>query len=184
MVAQRWCWRSPGWHSPPPCARSWRPSAAPISLLTGSYTLWLRNIAVADIAAVAGGFVLRALAGGVATSVTVSRWFMIVTSFGALFLVAGKRYAELLSERRRAGAARTSTRVAASVLGAVSALRDRPRRDGHDHRRTACGPFSAPISSKLSWYELTIIPFVLWLLRYALLLDGGEGQAPEELVAG
>src|SRR6185312_2809207 len=30
-------------------------------LLTGSYTLWWRNVAVADIAAVAGGFILRAL---------------------------------------------------------------------------------------------------------------------------
>src|SRR4029077_3605289 len=64
-------------------------------LLTGSYTLWWRHMPVADIAAIASGFVLRALAGGVATSVTLSRWFLIVTSFGALFLVAGKRYAEV-----------------------------------------------------------------------------------------
>ncbi len=27
-----------------------------------------------------------------------------------------------------------------------------------------------------------MIPFVLWLLRYALLLDRGQGQAPEEVV--
>jgi decaprenyl-phosphate phosphoribosyltransferase len=32
------------------------------------------------------------------------------------------------------------------------------------------------------WYDLTIVPFVLWLLRYALLVDQGRGQAPEELV--
>ena len=64
-------------------------------LLTGTYSLWWRNVAVADIAVVAAGFVIRAIAGGIATSVPVSRWFIIVTSFGALFLVAGKRYAEL-----------------------------------------------------------------------------------------
>jgi decaprenyl-phosphate phosphoribosyltransferase len=34
------------------------------------------------------------------------------------------------------------------------------------------------------WYDLTILPFVLWLLRYALLVDQGRGQAPEELVLG
>ena len=32
------------------------------------------------------------------------------------------------------------------------------------------------------WYDVTIIPFVMWLLRYALLIDHGHGGAPEELV--
>ncbi|HXA54265.1 MAG TPA: decaprenyl-phosphate phosphoribosyltransferase, partial [Solirubrobacteraceae bacterium] len=41
--------------------------------------------------------------------------------------------------------------------------------------------FQRAHSAKLSWYELTVIPFVLWLLRYALLIDGGAGRAPEEL---
>jgi decaprenyl-phosphate phosphoribosyltransferase len=32
------------------------------------------------------------------------------------------------------------------------------------------------------WYELTIVPFVLGILRYALLLEQGGGGSPEELV--
>jgi len=32
------------------------------------------------------------------------------------------------------------------------------------------------------WYELSIIPFVLGMLQYALRLEQGEGAAPEELV--
>ncbi len=147
--------------------------------LTGCYTLWWRSVAVADIAAVAGGFVLRALAGGVATSVPVSRWFMLVTSFGALFLVAGKRYAEL-REGEQGAIQRASLRgysaqylrfvigLAATVTVTAYCLWAFQR--AHDH--------------KLSWYELTIVPFVLWLLRYALLLDRGEGHTPEELVLG
>jgi decaprenyl-phosphate phosphoribosyltransferase len=143
--------------------------------LTASYTLWLRHLAVADIAAVAAGFVLRALAGGVATGVPLSRWFLIVTSFGALFLVAGKRYAEL------AGAHRVTVRAplreyspaylrfvmvlaAAVAVGAYCLW-------AFQHRRPGVSP----------WYDLTIIPFVLWLLRYALLVDQGAGEAPEEL---
>jgi decaprenyl-phosphate phosphoribosyltransferase len=145
--------------------------------LTISYTLWWRSVAVADIAAVAGGFVLRALAGGVATSVPVSRWFMLVTSFGALFLVAGKRYAELTSA--------TSTTVVRASLRAYSAQYLRFVL-GLAATVTTTGyclwAFQRAHTAKLSWYELTVIPFVLWLLRYALLLDGGEGQAPEELV--
>jgi decaprenyl-phosphate phosphoribosyltransferase len=42
--------------------------------------------------------------------------------------------------------------------------------------------FQRAHTAKLSWYELTVVPFVLWLLRYALLLDRGEGRAPEALV--
>ncbi len=155
-------------------------------LLTGSYTLWLRDVAVADIAAVASGFVLRALAGGVATSVTVSRWFIIVTSFGALFLVAGKRYAELREDERRteeeasATPTRTSLRAYSEpylqfVIGLAATVTT---------TAYCLWAFQRSHQNKLSWYELTIIPFVLWLLRYALLLDRGEGQAPEELALG
>jgi decaprenyl-phosphate phosphoribosyltransferase len=145
--------------------------------LTAGYTMWWRSIAVADIAAVAGGFVLRALAGGVATSVPVSRWFMLVTSFGALFLVAGKRYAELKAAEQtplvRVSLRAYSMQYLRFVLGLAATV-------------TTTGyclwAFQRAHTAKLSWYELTVIPFVLWLLRYALLLDGGEGQAPEDLV--
>jgi decaprenyl-phosphate phosphoribosyltransferase len=34
------------------------------------------------------------------------------------------------------------------------------------------------------WYELSIAPFVLAILRYALLLEYGDGSAPEEIVLG
>ncbi|HEV3321593.1 MAG TPA: decaprenyl-phosphate phosphoribosyltransferase [Solirubrobacteraceae bacterium] len=178
--------------------------------LTASYTLWLRSVAVADIAAVAGGFVLRALAGGAATSVPLSRWFMLVTSFGALFVVTGKRYAEL----RRLAPTDRGVNGAPSELGAwaptdggrepavrasngssVPAVRASLSAYSERYLRFVLGlaatvtttgyclwAFQRAHSAKLSWYELTVIPFVLWLLRYALLLDGGEGRAPEELV--
>lgn len=151
-------------------------------LLTGSYTLWWRRVAVADIAVVAGGFVLRALAGGVATEVAVSRWFLMVTSFGALFLVAGKRYAELSASageqqpaQRRASLGEYSVDYLRLVMGMSATVAVTAyclwafQRSHHEH---------------LTWYELTVIPFVLWLLRYALLLDRGDGEAPEETVLG
>ena len=37
---------------------------------------------------------LRAIAGGVATGVALSDWFIIVTSFGSLLIVTGKRSGE------------------------------------------------------------------------------------------
>ena len=64
--------------------------------LTLSYTLVWRHLIVFDIFAVAGGFVLRAVAGGVAAPVTLSRWFLLVVTSSAVFVAAAKRYAELL----------------------------------------------------------------------------------------
>ena len=63
--------------------------------LTLSYTLVWRHVIVFDIFAVAGGFVLRAVAGGVAAPVTLSRWFLLVVISSAVFVAAAKRYAEL-----------------------------------------------------------------------------------------
>ena len=63
--------------------------------LTVSYTIALRRIPLLDIVAIAGGFVLRAVAGGVAAPVTLSRWFVLVVTSAAVLVAAGKRQAEL-----------------------------------------------------------------------------------------
>jgi decaprenyl-phosphate phosphoribosyltransferase len=148
-------------------------------LLTGSYTLWLRSMPVADVAAIAGGFVLRALAGGVATSVPLSRWFLLVTSFGALFLVTGKRYAEIRqqdgADMRRAALREYSERYLLFVIGLSASVAT---------TAYCLWAFQRSNTEKLSWYELTVVPFVLWLLRYALLIDRGQGHSPEELIMG
>ncbi len=148
--------------------------------LTTSYTLWWRQIAVADIAAVASGFILRALAGAVATDVAVSRWFLAVTSFGALFLVAGKRYAELRASSsgavtKRASLEQYSERYLLFVVGLAATVTT---------TAYCLWAFQRSHQARLSWYELTVIPFVLWLLRYALLIDRGAAETPDELVLG
>jgi decaprenyl-phosphate phosphoribosyltransferase len=157
-----------------------RPWLAAVGLgylvLTGSYTLWWRSVAVADIASIACGFILRALAGGVATDITVSRWFLLVTSFGALFLVAGKRYAELRSGTvSRASLEQYTEPYLRFVLGLAASVAT---------AAYCLWAFQRSHQAHLSWYELTVIPFVLWLLRYALLLERGDGEAPERTVFG
>jgi decaprenyl-phosphate phosphoribosyltransferase len=39
-------------------------------------------------------------------------------------------------------------------------------------------------STTIPWYQLSILPFVMAVLRYALVLDQGRGSAPEEIVLG
>jgi decaprenyl-phosphate phosphoribosyltransferase len=138
---------------------------------------------------VAGGFILRALAGGVAADISVSRWFLAVTSFGALFLVAGKRYSELRVEQPRVGddgstASSAPPRRRASLeeytepyLRFVVGLAATVTTTAY-----CLWAFQRSHQARLSWYELTVVPFVLWLLRYALLIDRGAGESPDELV--
>ena len=67
-----------------------------------AYSLGLKNEPILDLAAVSAGFVLRAIAGGVATGVPLSNWFLIVASFGSLLVVTGKRSGEKQLLDRRA----------------------------------------------------------------------------------
>jgi decaprenyl-phosphate phosphoribosyltransferase len=60
-----------------------------------AYTAGIKRVAVVEMAFVATGFFLRAYAGAAACHIPVSEWFLVVISFGALFLVVGKRSAEL-----------------------------------------------------------------------------------------
>jgi decaprenyl-phosphate phosphoribosyltransferase len=143
--------------------------------LTASYSLWLRRVVVADILAIAAGFVLRAVAGGVATDIYLSRWFVIVTACCAIYLVAGKRYAELRehtgSAPVRATLHRYSLRSLRLILWAAGAV-----------AVVAYTGWAFTRPSHVVWYGLSIVPLLTWLVRYALLIGAGAGQAPEELI--
>lgn len=146
-------------------------------ILTIAYTWRLKHQAVVDIVVVASGFFVRAVAGGLAVDITLSRWFLIVASFGSLFMVAGKRHGELMhigdASTRPAMADYTLeylrfvwTMSAAVTIGAYCLW-------AFEH---------APTDSGIPWWGLSILPFVLGIMRYALLVEKGEGSAPEELV--
>jgi len=143
--------------------------------LTASYSLWWRRVVVVDILAIAAGFVLRAAAGGAATDVALSRWFLVVTSCGAIFVVAGKRYSELFGEARGHLTRATLRRYSAGALRAILFLAAAGAIGAYGiwaFRRPEHGP----------WYEITIVAVVMWLARYAQLIGRGRGEAPEELI--
>ena len=145
-------------------------------VLTVGYSLWLRDVVVADMLAIAAGFVLRALAGGVATNIHLSRWFVLVTGSSAIYLVASKRYAELrehsgpaasrITLRRYSGRGLRLTLVGAASLASVA----------------YCGWASTRPAAHALWYAASVVPLVAWLARYAVLVQAGDGQAPEDLV--
>ncbi len=63
-------------------------------LVNVGYSLALKRVALVDVMLVAGGYVLRAVAGAVAVGAAPSPWLYAVTAAGALFIVVGRRYAE------------------------------------------------------------------------------------------
>jgi decaprenyl-phosphate phosphoribosyltransferase len=72
------------------------------------YCLWLRSQPVIDLCLVSTGFVLRVVAGAVATGVPLSFWLLFATAFGSLFMVSGRRYAEISLHEQGTKQTRTS----------------------------------------------------------------------------
>lgn len=151
-------------------------------LLTTAYSTVLKQVAVVDLVAVAAGFVLRAVAGAVATEVPISDWFFIVTSFGALFMISGKRAAE---HSEMGAGARDFRAVLESYSPAYTAYLRAVTSGGvlvayclwaFEKADAVAG------SPALPWYQLSILPFVMAVLRYALVLEQGRGSAPEEII--
>lgn len=62
-----------------------------------AYSNWLKHVLFIDVMAIAGGFVLRALAGGVAIGVPISSWLLLCTGLLALFLGLTKRRGEAVA---------------------------------------------------------------------------------------
>ncbi len=65
-------------------------------LLQVAYTFSLKEMVILDVMAIASGFVIRAVAGGVAIDVPISPWLIICTFLLALFLGFSKRRHEIV----------------------------------------------------------------------------------------
>jgi decaprenyl-phosphate phosphoribosyltransferase len=174
-------------------AGSWLLAGTAITLVVGvyvvlnaGYSLGAKRIPVVELAFVASGFVLRAGAGGAAVHLAISPWFLMVTSAGALFVVAGKRSSELAA-RGTAGRHRAvlgsyppaflrSVRVVALSVAVVSyvlwAFGRAPLLDLHH------GDADDVV------FRLSIVPFVGALLATELAFETGRGEAPEDLALG
>ncbi len=142
------------------------------------YCFGLKHEPVIDLCIVASGFLLRSIAGGAAANIPLSQWFLLTTAFGSLFMVSGKRYAEIQLYTRTGAEIRASLRkysasylrfVWATSVAVVIATYGQWAFQLHEQFGTI-------------WSAISIVPFVIALLRYAVDVDGGKAGEPEEIV--
>jgi decaprenyl-phosphate phosphoribosyltransferase len=150
-------------------------------VITLSYIFWLKTVAVIELGVLASGFFLRAYAGAAASHIFVSTWFLVVISFGALFLVVGKRSSEL----RELGAGATRKVLAeytAEFLHSALTLSATVVVTGYclwalDSSSTGLSFHHNALAIRLS--VVPVVFAVLFIMRSA---DAGDGAAPEELL--
>jgi decaprenyl-phosphate phosphoribosyltransferase len=147
--------------------------------ITFLYSLWLKRVPVLDIAAVAACFVLRAAAGGAANDIRLSPWFLAVAAAGAVLMAAGKRWCE----QRELGAASGAHRAILDAYppGVLRAI----------HRTAALAAVvayavwavdGASRVGDVAWFQASILPFGLAILRYEYDIEHTSVSAPEEIV--
>ena len=149
------------------------------ALINIGYSLGLKQVVLLDALAVTSGYVIRAVAGAVVIDVTASPWLYATTGAGALFIVLGRRFAEVR-------------------LAGDSAEKQRPVLKEYS------GPFINQLlilSAAAAWLSYTLytveatnlpdnntmlftLPLVTFgLFRYLFLLNQNErAEAPEQLI--
>jgi decaprenyl-phosphate phosphoribosyltransferase len=147
-----------------------------------SYSFFLKQVPVIELGVVASGFFLRAYAGAVASHLYVSSWFLVVISFGALFLVIGKRESELKSVGVR-GTRKVLSEYTPQFLHSALTMCATVVVTGYC--LWAFDTSSTGLSSvhhNIVPIRLTVVPVVFAILFIMRSAEAGKGQSPEDLV--
>lgn len=141
------------------------------------YQLWCKKVVLLDLFCISMGFVLRAISGGLASDIHVSVWFIAVTASTAVFVVSSKRYSELVSSNSQFRTRNVLQSYTEPYL-----------------RMIWTGSLSTSIIFYALWStenatvgmsdlsRLSVIPFILIMLRYAFYIDKGKTEEPEKVV--
>jgi len=142
------------------------------------YQYQLKERVILDVFAIAGGFVLRAVAGAEAVAVEISPWLLICTLLLALFLGLAKRRGELLlledeARNHRVSLHKYSVELLDQLIAVVASATLMSYSLYTISERTV-----AEIGSTRMMYT---IPFVIYgLFRYLYLMHRqGHGGAPD-----
>ncbi len=141
-----------------------------------AYCFGLKHQAVIDISIVSSAYLIRAIAGGAATNTHLSQWFLLTMAFGSLFMAAGKRYAELqLAERTGANIRKSLESYTSTYLRFVWTM--------SATAMVVCYGLWAfeRDHGRAGWFAVSMVPFTIAILRYAVDVDGGMAGEPEDI---
>ncbi|MGA9146118.1 MAG: decaprenyl-phosphate phosphoribosyltransferase [Candidatus Nanopelagicales bacterium] len=149
-------------------------------LLQAAYVWKLKQEAVIDIAVIAGGFLLRAVAGGVAANVEISNAFFVVVGFGTFFMATGKRFSEIMAVPQNGAQTRAALhnytpgylRILLAVSVTVSLV-------GYI---LWAFEIQAITDTYVPFAVLSIIPVTLALMRYAQNIESAYTEDPENAI--
>lgn len=160
-------------------AADWRLAALVLGYLAlqAGYAVRLKHEPVLDLTIVAAGFLMRAVAGGLAASLPLLQWFLLVAGFGSLFIVSGKRYSELHTLGSDAGTRRALVRYTDTYLRFVWSMAA-----GATLMAYSLWAFEEGAAESVPWHTISIAPFVMAMLRYAVDVDAGTAAEPEDIV--
>jgi 4-hydroxybenzoate polyprenyltransferase len=145
------------------------------------YSTTLKHLVILDVLTIAIGFVLRAWAGAVVVSVSMSHWLLLLMLLGALFLGLSKRRAELVAlaedaTGHRRSLAEYSPYLVDQMIGVVTAS------------TLLAYAFYTIAPETVAWFGtdalMWTVPFPLYgIFRYLYLVHKREGGAdPSELL--
>jgi len=143
-------------------------------LITLLYTYRIKFIPVLEMIWLSSGFLIRALAGSLIIGEAPTGWFVTSVFFGSLFLVSGKRSAEL----RNLGDSRVRKVIDSYSQGYLSAISN--------------SSLSITVTTYCLWVfdvhgnsplaQISILPFTFTVLTYLLSCERGNGETPEKLL--
>ncbi|MBW5425424.1 decaprenyl-phosphate phosphoribosyltransferase [Streptomyces sp. BG9H] len=149
-----------------------------------AYCVSLKHVLVVDLTIVTTGFLMRAMIGGLALDIPLSRWFLITTGFGALFMVSAKRYSESVQMSARTGKLGATrallTEYTTGYLRFVWQLAAGVAVLAYCLWAMEAG--GTANGSLLPWRQLSMVAFILAILRYAVFADRGTAGEPEDVV--
>ncbi len=169
-------------------------------MLQFSYSAFLKHIAVIDILALAGGYILRVYAGEIVSGYHISVWLLLTTISLSLFLAIGKRRRELTLISEHAGANIAAVRkslshyserlldVYASIFATSTFISYALFTFlGYSNTISTTNelllPQFLPDYLNRKWLMLTIIPVVYGLMRYLQdIYEKHEGESPERVL--
>ena len=136
-----------------------------------AYSLYFQKVAVVEMFFISIGFMIRALAGAAAIKVEASSWFLIVIGFGALFMIANKRLAEL------------SYQNSSLTRGVMDSYSNSFLKVVIGSSMTVClvgyTLWAFQYSNGTSFSKISVIAFALALMRYLWLTDRKNVEKPE-----